>query len=69
MKIYFIVIKIRVDEQVRYYKKHVKKDWTRTKEVKSLPYIIFIELLKQLELKENYRATRHKLIPYRQNKK
>ena len=73
MELYFVVNKIKTEQQVNYillrvgnedFKKY--NSWLLTEEEKRTPEIIFNKFIEQLEPKENFRINRLKLMTYKQ---
>ena len=69
LELYFVVNKIRIEQQVNYILLRVGNEslkkyntWLLTEEEKRTPEIIFNKFIEQLEPKENFRINRLKLM-------
>ena len=73
LELYFVVNKIKTEQQVNYIRLRVRKEglkkyntWLLTEEEKRTPEIIFNKFIEQLEPKENFKINRLKLMTYKQ---
>ena len=73
LELYFVVNKIKIEQQVNYILLRVGNEglkkyntWLLTEEEKCTPEIIFNKFIEQLEPKEKFRINRLKLMTYKQ---
>ena len=69
MELYFVVNKMKIEQQVNYVLLRVGKKyntWLLTEKEKRSPEIIFNKFIEQLELKEYLRINRLKWMTYKQ---